>query len=120
MGLGRGLTAGDTSRKVEHFNYRKRDVCGALMNRDLIENYSGHSEILGQFPPQNARSSTKSWCVEMGIVEQINIEDDHKIVNRSKNTEVERSSLWGNISKKFLEYLARRSLPVKGNSLCNM
>tara|TARA_B100000003_G_C10920232_1_gene366956 strand:+ start:851 stop:1774 length:924 start_codon:yes stop_codon:yes gene_type:complete len=79
-----GLTAATcTSRKgLNTLIIEKEMFGGALMNRDLIENYPGHSEILGPNLASKMLDQATSLgaVMEMGIVEQINIEDDHKIV----------------------------------------
>lgn len=55
---------------------------GELMNRDLIENYPGHSEILGPELGSQMLEQATSYGAEMqlGEVQQIIIEDNHKIV----------------------------------------
>ena len=75
-----GLTAATcTSRKgLNTLIIEKEMFGGALMNRDLIENYPGHSEILGPNLASKMLDQATSLgaVMEMGIVEQINIEDD--------------------------------------------
>lgn len=55
---------------------------GALMNRDLIDNYPGHSEILGPDLASQMLDQTIPFGaeLEMGTVEGIRIEGDQKIV----------------------------------------
>jgi thioredoxin reductase (NADPH) len=79
-----GLTAAlNTSRAGLNTVILEKEMFGGeLMNRDLIENYPGHSEILGPELGSQMLEQASSYGAEMqlGKVQQIIIEDKHKIV----------------------------------------
>ncbi|MBF0278636.1 MAG: thioredoxin-disulfide reductase [SAR324 cluster bacterium] len=84
-----GLTAAlyTTRAGLNTLIIEKEMFGGALMNRDLIDNYPGHPEILGPDLASQMLEQATSYGAEMqmGIVEQIIVKDNQKIVKTDQD-----------------------------------